>query len=194
MEPSFIEEYRVSDFVSKGLMTIAQKAKDHRLLRPGRVGNSGKIVSKIKSCLECNISDIPPVLFDSEDDSVLEKYIQHVFDCIRRYAELYMDRADLCPTGPPKIQWYGPGEAYFAEHFDNGYEYNDREVAFITYLNTPVDGGGTRFIHQKTTIKPEKGKTILFPAGYTHKHCGVVSETSDKIILTGWFKFLKNVL
>lgn len=189
METSFIEEYRVSDLVSKGLMKIAQKAKDNGILKPGKVGSSGEVIPEAKSCLECNISDIPPELFDSEDNATLERYRYHVFDCIRKYSEMYVDCANFGPTGPPKIQWYGPGEAYFAEHFDNGYQDNNREIVYITYLNTPVDGGGTKFIHQKLTIKPEEGKTVLFPAGYTHKHCGVASDTSVKVIFTGWFQY-----
>lgn len=189
MTPTFIEEYRVSDVVSRGLMRIAQKAKDNGILQPGFVGSPPKVIPEAKLSLECNLGDIPPDLFNDKDQNILEKYRWHIFDCIKKYAEIYVDCANFSPTGPPKIQWYGPGEGYFAEHFDNGYQFNNREIVYITYLNTPIDGGGTKFVNQKLTINPEEGKTVLFPAGFTHKHCGVTSDTSDKVIFTGWFQY-----
>ncbi len=64
-----------------------------------------------------------------------------------------------------------------------------RVVAFITYLNTVTDGGGTHFIWQDQTVDAVAGKTVLFPAGYTHRHKGVVSPTQEKLIITGWFKW-----
>ena len=62
-----------------------------------------------------------------------------------------------------------------------------RVVAWITYLNTVTDGGGTHFVYQNHTVEARKGKTVLFPPGYTHLHHGVVSPTQEKYIVTGWF-------
>jgi len=40
---------------------------------------------------------------------------------------------------------------------------------------------------QPDSDQPIKGKTVLFPPHYTHKHKGVVSLTQEKYIVTGWF-------
>ena len=62
-----------------------------------------------------------------------------------------------------------------------------RVVAWITYLNTVKEGGGTHFLYQDYTVQPIKGKTVLFPAGYTHRHKGVTAPKETKYIVTGWF-------
>jgi hypothetical protein len=52
-----------------------------------------------------------------------------------------------------------------------------------------VPDGGTEFYHQKLTVEAQKGKTLMWPADWTFTHRGVVSNTSDKYIITGWFSY-----
>jgi hypothetical protein len=59
----------------------------------------------------------------------------------------------------------------------------------MTYLNTVTDNGGTEFLNQQLIINAEKGKTVIWPADWTHTHRGVVSATQDKYIITGWFNY-----
>lgn len=56
----------------------------------------------------------------------------------------------------------------------------------MTYLNDVVDGG-THFKYFNHTEKATKGKTIIWPADWTHTHRGQISNTQEKIIATGWF-------
>ncbi len=85
-----------------------------------------------------------------------------------------------------KVQITNPGEGFHAWHYDNaGYFVQDREFVFITYLND-VDGGETEFIAQGIRIKPEKGKTVIFPASYTHVHRGNPPLSGRKYIATTW--------
>ena len=58
----------------------------------------------------------------------------------------------------------------------------------MTYLNT-LDNAGTEFYYQKTTTPCEKGLTIIWPAGWTHTHKGVISNVDEKYIITGWYSF-----
>ena len=62
----------------------------------------------------------------------------------------------------------------------------DRAMVYMTYLNDVTEGGGTMFYHQNVTTKAVKGKTLIFPAAYTHLHKGEISQTQHKYILTGW--------
>ena len=62
----------------------------------------------------------------------------------------------------------------------------------MTYLNDVEEGGETIFPYQKLKVKPKKGKTILWPAYWTHAHLGNVAKTEEKYITTGWFE-LKDI-
>ena len=59
----------------------------------------------------------------------------------------------------------------------------------MTYLNDVTDAGGTEFYHQKVTVTPVKGLTLVWPADWTFTHRGVPSPTQEKRIMTGWFNF-----
>lgn len=97
-------------------------------------------------------------------------------------------------TTPFNIQHYRPGEGFHSWHTERcsaNEIASTRHLVFMTYLNTVEDGGGTEFLNQNITIKAEKGKTVIWPADWTHTHKGVVSPSEDKFIITGWFNYTK---
>jgi hypothetical protein len=59
----------------------------------------------------------------------------------------------------------------------------------MTYLNDVDDGGLTTFEHYGVSVKPEAGKTLIWPAEWTHAHRGCVVEVGPKYIITGWMHF-----
>ena len=80
------------------------------------------------------------------------------------------------------------------EHFErNGH--NDHTIkrclVFMTYLND-LDLGGTIFPYQNRTVKAQKGKTVIFPADWTHTHVGQISETKKKLLMVGIVIFGNN--
>lgn len=81
----------------------------------------------------------------------------------------------------PLIQKYEKG-GYFKWHDDQG-EY--RFLTFIIYLNTldDGDGGETEFFCGKT-IKPKRGKIIIFPATWTYFHRGKEILNGSKYIVS----------
>ena len=62
----------------------------------------------------------------------------------------------------------------------------NRCFAWMIYLNTIKDGGGTEFIHQNFTTNPIAGDMYIWPAGWTHMHRGVNAPNQDKYTITGW--------
>ena len=62
-------------------------------------------------------------------------------------------------------------------------------VPSFTYLNDVDDGGQTNFDHYKIKIKPEIGKTLIWPAEWTHAHTGEILKSGKKYIVTGWMHF-----
>ena len=90
------------------------------------------------------------------------------------------------------IQHYKKGEGFKADHCERDGQLSKnikRCLVFMTYLND-VDDGGTIFKYQNRTIKAQKGKTLIWPADWTHTHRSQVSETQEKTIITGWVSYL----
>ena len=89
------------------------------------------------------------------------------------------------------VQHYKPGEGYYKWHMENdGHRHTMyRHLVFMTYLND-VENGGTEFLYfPDLNIQARKGLTLIWPAGWTHTHRGVVSNVDEKYITTGWFSF-----
>lgn len=91
-----------------------------------------------------------------------------------------------------QIQKYEPGECYFGEHCEHGSSshgnnISNRIISWTIYLNDVNDGGGTEFTQYDYIIQPRQGNLVLFPAGWTHMHRGVISPTEEKYIMTGWY-------
>ena len=122
-----------------------------------------------------------------------EKYLVE----LQRILELYMDRFPFCELSdfrivePLSIQWYPKGGGFKLWHTErsnclpsNVY----RHLVYMTYLNDVPDGG-TEWFHQDKYIPAQKGYTVIWPSDWTHFHRGRVSETKEKMIITGWFSF-----
>tara|TARA_R100000231_G_C5271216_1_gene148724 strand:+ start:73 stop:612 length:540 start_codon:yes stop_codon:yes gene_type:complete len=61
-----------------------------------------------------------------------------------------------------------------------------RILAWMIYLNTIKNQGGTEFIYQNTTLIPKEGDMYIWPSGWTHFHRGVATPNERKYIITGW--------
>jgi hypothetical protein len=143
---------------------------------------------KISTDIEINPSQYehPTVLeYLKELQAVLEKYIKK-YPMSNYYAPFQM-------RDSMNIQYYKPNEGYLTWHTErvnNMAPCVDRHLVFMTYLNDVNDGGGTEFYHQKLITKARKGKTLIWPADWTHTHRGIVSPTEEKYIITGWLNFI----
>lgn len=120
------------------------------------------------------------------------RYIKKLNEAAQAYTGEYEYSSKLVPWGviePMAIQYYKPGGGFKIWHFERNNSDEivaRRHLAFMTYLNTVVEGGGTSFYYQNLTIKAEKGLTLIWPSEWTHTHKGEVSRTEEKYIITGW--------
>ncbi len=88
------------------------------------------------------------------------------------------------------IQKYDPTQGYHKLHCENdGRDTSYRMMVWMIYLNTVTDGGGTYFDNYDRITDAVEGRVVLWPAGWTHCHKGIVSNTQTKYIATGWFSF-----
>ena len=93
----------------------------------------------------------------------------------------------LCPSY--NIQRYeGEKEGFFTLHNENSGTYPYRMLVWMVYLNDAKCG--TEFPYQDKTVTPKTGRTVIWPAGWTHPHVGVTPNQGTKYIATGWFYFL----
>ena len=185
---TFIREYQLADpSICDGLMDLFRKAVDTGLVREGLAGKDGAADPRIKKSTDFSLEQAASL--GGPDDFRQAAYRSELAGLINAYVR---DTGILEHGGrfrmrhAPQIQWYKPGEGFYAWHVDSAYGEADRAIAFITYLNDVTDGGGTEFYHQRQVAAPRKGNTVIFAAGLTHVHRGVVSPTQHKYICTGW--------
>ena len=87
------------------------------------------------------------------------------------------------------LQKYDPYQGYHFLHCENNGYNHKRMMAWMFYLNTVTDGGGTYFDNYDLTMDAVEGRGVLWPAYWTHMHKGIVSKTETKYIATGWISY-----
>ena len=136
---------------------------------------------------------IQPESLKEEKYRVFNEYFENLHQCFTDYKNQY----DFLKTfvkkihiGPFNIQKYLPGDHFARLHSERtGMSNIHRIFAWMTYLNDVDDGGTTDFDYYKVKVKPEMGKTLIWPAEWTHAHRGTVLKGGKKYIITGWLHF-----
>lgn len=103
----------------------------------------------------------------------------------------------LYHLGTINVQKYQQGKGgYYHFHSEIYPSANDpknktlrRVLLFMYYLNDVTKGGKTEFYYQQCFIRPQAGRLVIAPAGFTHTHKGHVPQSNDKYILTSWVLF-----
>ena len=123
----------------------------------------------------------------------IKEYVDCLFYCYKDYAEQFPFLGSLMPStliGSFNIQKYQPGGHFKLPHTERTSIQNSfRVLAWMSYLNDVEDGGSTTFAHQKMEVTPKKGKTLIWPAEWTHAHTGNIVNSGNKYIVTGWMHF-----
>ena len=136
---------------------------------------------------------IRPDFLKDEKFFLLKEYINELHKCYLDYLEQwpFLKRmASKMDIGPFNIGEYLPGGHFGNIHSERtSINTLHRLFAFMTYLNDVEDGGETKFSHYDISIKPEIGKTIIWPAEWTHAHTGEILNSGKKYIITGWLHF-----
>lgn len=127
------------------------------------------------------------------DSDLMDEYMANIREAFNAYKKEYK-WCHVMGTSwsffPPfNIQRYDPGDAYNPTHIEEGGPREgkiQRILAFTTYLNDIEEGGETEFVYQGIKVKPKKGLTLIWPAGWTHPHHGIPAPNEIKYIATGW--------
>ena len=124
---------------------------------------------------------------------IFKNYIDQLFKCYKNYLDQWpavKDIADEIRIPPFNVQRYRAGGHFKKIHCERGAIQPNRVLAFMTYLNNVQAGGSTYFPYYDLEIQPKKGKTLIWPAEWTHANRGNIVEAGSKYIITGWMTFL----
>jgi len=179
-----IEINGLTTFITQSVVSdkaVEQAIAAMQVLRP-REGKTGTGIDKSKKdSLDLTLPPNHCMLIQNE---ILEIGAQYV-----EYYNLHGIVPPLAVTEHFNVQKYPLKGAFHRIHADRGYgphEHSLRELVWMTYLNDVHTGGETEFMFYKLKIKPQRGLTLLWPAGWTHLHRGLPSATTEKMIITGW--------
>ena len=178
MIQKFIERYKVDLEVCDDLIEYFEENIEYK--NEGEVGN-GVVDKKTKNSIDVSF-------MNGSNDIRIENFFKSLNPLIKNYAEKYGIRDPMRTAKINNIQYYEPKGGYPVYHYETSYKTPYRTVVYMLYLNTVTDGGGTQFPFQDVLTNAIKGDMILWPADFTHPHRGIVSETQEKYICTGWFE------
>ena len=120
-------------------------------------------------------------------------YIDELYKCFIDYQLQWPFLKSLVKNvdiGTFNVQKYSKGDHFSQIHTERtSLESSNRLFAWMTYLDSVEDGGTTNFLHYGIKIKPEIGKTLIWPAEWTHAHSGEILGNGEKHIITGWMNF-----
>ena len=111
-------------------------------------------------------------------------------ECIREYFNTYdiLENRNYV-IWMHKIQHVNVGGGYHVWHEETSQlENKNRLLQIIIYLNDVNDGGETEFLYQSIRVKPQVGRILIAPAGFTHTHRGNPPLSNDKYIVTTWIE------
>ena len=153
--------------------------------KPGVTGAEKTENVEAKKCTQLDI--IP----DAKELNLYNVHLKLILDTYKQRYK-YVDHVNYYAViENMSVQHYKPGEGYYKWHMENiGYGHTMyRHLVFMTYLND-IENAGTEFYYfPDLKIQARKGLTLIWPAGWTHTHRGVVSDVDEKYIITGWLSF-----
>ena len=116
-------------------------------------------------------------------------YYQNLQRCFLAYSQKYHIQYMNLQSYSFKIHKVKPGQGYHIWHYESAsHDNQNRVLVFMTYLKVPEEGGETEFLHQSKRIKPVIGRTLIWPAHFTHFHRGLPPLQGEKYYITGWFE------
>ena len=186
-DKNFIGIWNINnDQLCKKMIDFFEKRKD--LQKLGEVGFRKN--EQIKKSIDISLH---PRNLSQEGFEDFKNYFNYLQQCFQDYKDqwpflknnfTYLDIPSF------NIQKYEIGGHFNMMHCERAnIQSMHRVFAWMTYLNDVEDGGETYFDHYDLKIKPSSGKTLIWPAEWTHAHRGETLNKGYKYIITGWMHF-----
>ena len=153
----------------------------------------GSVTSGNEDAKKTTDLTIFPKDLKKENFSIFKEYFDQLYNCYIDYQSQWpflMENFSTLDISSFNVQKYNPGDHFSVIHCERDFLNMHRVFAWMTYLNDIKDeNGATYYSHYDVKIKPETGKTLIWPAEWTHAHAGELLKTETKYIITGWLQF-----
>ena len=153
----------------------------------------GSVTSGDKNAKKTTDLTIFPNDLKKENFSIFKEYFNQLYNCYADYQlqwPFLKEHFSTLDISSFNVQKYNPGDHFSVIHCERDSVNMHRVFAWMTYLNDiKAENGATYYSHYDVKIKPEKGKTLIWPAEWTHAHKGEVLNKGNKYIITGWMHF-----
>tara|TARA_B100000795_G_C22645884_1_gene378322 strand:+ start:193 stop:822 length:630 start_codon:yes stop_codon:yes gene_type:complete len=185
--PHFIGSWKIeNDTLCNEIIAFFEENKN--LQKQGSIGSGKDLTIKKTTDITITPNDLQNIKF-----KCINNYIEELHKCFVDYQNQWpflKDKIKSLHIGEFNIQRYFTGDHFAKIHCERiGIQNIHRMFAWMTYLNDVDDGGVTNFSHYAIKVKPEIGKTLIWPAEWTHAHSGEVLNSGVKYIVTGWMHF-----
>ena len=160
-----------------------EEAKKNRTIIDPKEKNLNPLIRKDETAF---VAPLSSTIYPKPPVKAYFEYLQECFKC-------YINRYSIQFNGTFfndvfKLHKVRKSEGYHKWHYERGGSSTiDRMVAYMTYLEAPKKGGETEFLHQSLRIEPIVGRTLIWPAGFTHVHRGNPPLDGEKMYIDGWF-------
>lgn len=162
--------------------TIQANSYMSGLMSSGQEQYGGSLNRKDYSLFFCHLAQAEAQLIQNAVGQKMEEY-RSEFMGLERVGGLVSYFCKVQKT-PPK----GGFHNWHCEHGPDVGSYR-RVAVWLLYLTSHEDSGETEFIQQGVKLQPQKGRLVIWPAGFTHPHRGNPVYDKNKYIATGWFEF-----
>lgn len=153
---------------------------------PGRLGS--RVDEESKKSIDLGVD---PIQLEQPEYAVFQPYFEQLLACLRDYTaqwDFLNTFVDQLQIGSFNLQKYQTGGHFSQLHSERtSIRTLPRLLVWMTYLNDVEDGGETEFTMYGLKVKPAAGKTVIWPAEWTHAHRGCPVLSGEKYIITGWF-------
>lgn len=140
------------------------------------VNRSHKVTTELAISQDSTWQDI--------DDVLKGKYVEY----LNRYAEEFPDISAIAgrlSSEEFRLKKYEVG-GFFDWHIDGtGPEFH-RVLAIQFYFNDVHEGGDTEFKFQALSVKPVRGRLLIFPTAWTYRHRGARVVSNAKYVCTNY--------
>ena len=162
--------------------------ENEKLQNEGEITGGKNTISKKTIDIVVNPNDLK-----NDKYKCFNNYIDELYKCFIDYQLQWPFLKNMVKDvdiGSFNVQKYSKGDHFSQIHTERANLRNsNRLFAWMTYLDNVEDGGTTNFLHYGIKIKPEIGKTLIWPAEWTHAHSGEILNSGKKHIVTGWMNF-----
>tara|TARA_R100000406_G_scaffold9263_1_gene6188 strand:+ start:5489 stop:6088 length:600 start_codon:yes stop_codon:yes gene_type:complete len=159
----------------------------HEYHHEGRAG--GKVDYELKKSTSLDFT-IDPSRWQGHDIALASLIFPPLLESLDKYKKKYYLLDSLASWSMNKdyhMQRFDKDDGYYAIHCEQEGPTSRRIIAWMFYLNNAKCG--TKFYYQNRTISARQGRLLLWPAGWTHMHSGIVPNIDTKYIITGWYSF-----